>query len=438
MNHDVFISYSSQNKEAAQAICHVLEQNGIRCWIAPRDIPGGAQYGDIIETSIKECKVVVVLFSKSAAASPWVNGELNVAFEEQKTIIPFRLDDTPLQGQSRVMLNQRHWIDAYPDYDTKFNDLVTAVAQALGTDTHLFQKSVVPARRHVNKRKLWIASLSIIAVLLCAFYYFFPKETTVDFSYERIGLSVNSQTLTIHQSEALASILDDMVLVEGGSFSMGNDLKNEDYFTDQDSLGSIAHEVTLSNYYICRSEVTQKQWKAFLDLEGHYVDLGEDKAVEIMSWEDAKAFADTLSTLTGLKFSLPTEAQWEYAARGGKHGVINSTLFAGGDDATKVGWTSCDELQSAHEVKSGKEKNALGLYDMTGNVAEWCLDYFALYESESQKNPSGPDEGIDRVIRGGDYRLENLYDLKTTTRYHDAPFVSRKATGLRLVINISK
>lgn len=134
MNHDVFISYSSQNRDAAQAICHVLEQNEIRCWIAPRDIPGGSQYGDIIEDAIKVSKVIVVLFSETAASSPWVSGELNVAFEEQKTIIPFRLDQTPLKGQNRVMLNQRHWIDAYPDYKTKFTDLVLAVSQATGRD----------------------------------------------------------------------------------------------------------------------------------------------------------------------------------------------------------------------------------------------------------------------------------------------------------------
>lgn len=97
MNHDVFISYSSQDMEAAQAICHVLEQNEIRCWMAPRNIPPGSDYGDVIDDAIKSCKVVVILYSEKAASSPWVTGELNVAFEELKTIIPFRLDKTPLK-----------------------------------------------------------------------------------------------------------------------------------------------------------------------------------------------------------------------------------------------------------------------------------------------------------------------------------------------------
>lgn len=132
MNHDVFISYSSKNRSAATEVCNALEENGVRCWIAPRNITAGAQYGDLIEDAIKTCKVVVVLFSESAAASQWVSGELNVAFEENKTIIPLRLDQTPLKGQNRVMLNQRHWIDGSADYRAKFTDLVLAVTQATG------------------------------------------------------------------------------------------------------------------------------------------------------------------------------------------------------------------------------------------------------------------------------------------------------------------
>ena len=123
MNHDVFISYSSNDKVAANAICHNLESNNIRCWIAPRDIPPGEEYGDLIDEAIKRSKVFVVIFSEKSAMSQWVKGELNIAFEEQKTIIPFRIDNTPLTGQSRVMLNQRHWIDAYPNYEKKFFEL---------------------------------------------------------------------------------------------------------------------------------------------------------------------------------------------------------------------------------------------------------------------------------------------------------------------------
>lgn len=438
MNHDVFISYSSQNKEAAQAICHTLEQNAIRCWMAPRDIPGGAHYGDVIDDAIKNSRVVVVLFSEPAAASPWVTGELNIAFEEQKTIIPFRLDNTPLKGQSRVMLSQKHWIDAYPDYQTKFVDLVSAVSSSLGRPINVAGNNGPVVSKDSKSKKwrrgLYVALLSILAV--CLGVIIIARLPKVYKYSNDIGITVRCENLDSDQQAALTSILDDMVLVEGGSFIMGNDYGNSDYFTEQDSLSANPHKVTLSNYYISKSELTQKQWDAFMDLTGHYTEFGADRAVDIMSWQDAKNLTDTLAGLTGLQFALPTEAQWEYAARGGVDCAKNNYLFSGSDDATKVAWTSYDDLSSAHIVKSGKEKNALGLYDMTGNVSEWCLDYFALYEDKPSVDPQGPSSGMHRVLRGGDYRLENLYDMKTTTRYYDAPFVQRKATGMRLVINV--
>ena len=129
---DVFISYSSENKDAANAICHVLEENGVRCWIAPRDILQGFDYGDVIEKAIRSCKLFVLVYSKTAAVSPWVKGEVNIAFTEGKTILPYRIDETLLEGGLRVMLNQYHWIDSYPDYKRCFKDLLTSVEANLG------------------------------------------------------------------------------------------------------------------------------------------------------------------------------------------------------------------------------------------------------------------------------------------------------------------
>ena len=98
MNHDVFISYSSRNKPTALAICHVLEGHGVRCWMAPRDIPPGADYGDVIDEAIVACRLFVLVFSEPASLSQWVKGELNLAFTEKKIIIPYRIDETPLKG----------------------------------------------------------------------------------------------------------------------------------------------------------------------------------------------------------------------------------------------------------------------------------------------------------------------------------------------------
>jgi len=441
MNHDVFISYSSQDMEAAQAICHVLEQNEIRCWMAPRNIPPGSDYGDVIEEAIRSCKAAVVLFSETAAASQWVKGELNIAFEEQKTIIPFRLDNTPLKGQNRVMLNKTHWIDAYPDYKTKFNDLVTAVALSIGKEIHLESVTAEIQSNKFKRYKKYLLITAIMIAVLVAIAVFYPivaRQLHVC-NYDKHGLHVSVKGLSLDQEDALIAILDDMVLVDGGTFVMGNTPEMEDFLTEQDSLSVNPHEVELDNYYICKYEVTQKQWRAFLPTAGKCIVDGEDRdntAMDMLSWEDAKVFADTLSVITGLQFALPTEAQWEFAARGGNK--THRYVFSGHAwDATEVGWTSFEELSSAHEV-GGKRYNELGIYDMTGNVFEWCNDFYELYSLERQVNPRGPSKGANHVLRGGDFRIDNLNDMKVSTRYYDAPFVNRKGAGLRLVINIKK
>lgn len=132
MNHEIFISYSSKQKSIADGICHYLEENGFKCWMAPRDIPIGSEYGDLIEEAIKTCKVVVLIFSLAASISKWVKGEINVAFTEDKPILPFRVDETEVKGGFRVMLNQMHWIDAYPHYANRLPDLLSSISNLLG------------------------------------------------------------------------------------------------------------------------------------------------------------------------------------------------------------------------------------------------------------------------------------------------------------------
>ena len=132
MNHDIFISYSSKQKSIADGVCHYLEENGFKCWMAPRDISVGSEYGDLIEEAIKTCKIVVLVFSQSASISKWVKGEINVAFTEDKPILPFRIDATEITGGFRVMLNQMHWIDAFPQYADRLPDLLNSVCGFLG------------------------------------------------------------------------------------------------------------------------------------------------------------------------------------------------------------------------------------------------------------------------------------------------------------------
>jgi len=131
MAHDVFISHSSVNKKAADAICHALEQNGVKCWIAPRDIPPGANYGSAIIKGIKNCKVFLLVFSKEANMSTAVAKEVErAALGYKKTIIPFRIEDVAMNENLEFFLTDVHWLDAYPN-DTVFDNLVNAVKNIL-------------------------------------------------------------------------------------------------------------------------------------------------------------------------------------------------------------------------------------------------------------------------------------------------------------------
>ena len=151
MNHDVFISYSSKNSAAAQAICHELEDNNIKCWMAPRDIPVGAKYASVITQAIKECKAVVLVFSEYSAISPWVESEINIAFSNRRPIVPYKIDTTPLENYAEfyLMLNNRHWIEAYPDFKTRFADLVTVISNLVGAKTsNVTKPTLAPAKTY--------------------------------------------------------------------------------------------------------------------------------------------------------------------------------------------------------------------------------------------------------------------------------------------------
>ena len=210
-----------------------------------------------------------------------------------------------------------------------------------------------------KRNRLIQLTLVWIAIVIALIYVLYPIAVKqLHYIYNKPGLHVSVKGLTPEQADALTSILDDMVLVDGGTFMMGNTEEMMDDLTEQDSLSINPHEVELDNYYICKYEVTQKQWRAFLSTEGKCIVDGEDRdktAMDKLSWEDAKIFADTLSAITGLQFALPTEAQWEFAARGGNKTQRN--IFSGHKwDATEVGWTSFEGLKSAHEV-GGKRPN---------------------------------------------------------------------------------
>ena len=184
-----------------------------------------------------------------------------------------------------------------------------------------------------------------------------------------------------------------MVYVSGGSFMMGSDDSDPDYYENP------VHRVTLSSYRIGKYEVTQELWEAVMGSNPSHF-KGSRRPVENVSWDDCQTFIRKLNNLTGQTFKLPTEAQWEFAARGGNSS--NGYKYSGSDYIDAVAWYDGTSEGSTHNVGK-KSPNELGIYDMSGNVWEWCRDYYGSYSSSSQTDPEGPSSGNCRVNRGGSW-----------------------------------
>lgn len=189
-----------------------------------------------------------------------------------------------------------------------------------------------------------------------------------------------------------------MVYVQGGTFTMG---ATSEQGNDAEDLEKPAHRVTLSTYYIGQTEVTQALWQAVMGNNPSYFTGDMNRPVERVSWYDCQNFITKLNSLTGQKFRLPTEAEWEFAARGGLK--TKGYSLSGGYSTDDVAWCAAFNNSGSitHQVAK-KTPNELGIYDMSGNVSEWCQDWFAYYSSSAQNNPQGPASGKYRVHRGGD------------------------------------
>lgn len=212
-----------------------------------------------------------------------------------------------------------------------------------------------------------------------------------------------------------------MVYVEGGMFFMGSSSGEENELP--------VHSVTLSDYYIGETEVTQELWQAVMGSNPSYF-IGSQRPVEQVSWHDCQEFIERLNELTGGNFRLPTEAEWEYAARGGNKS--RGYTYSGSNNIKKVAWYANNSKSSTHEVK-GKLPNELGLYDMSGNVWEWCQDWYGSYSEESITNPEGSVSGSTRVNRGGgwNYRAVNC---RCAGRSLNTPAIAGSNLGMRLAL----
>lgn len=214
-----------------------------------------------------------------------------------------------------------------------------------------------------------------------------------------------------------------MVEVVGGTFSMGNSGVGSNM--DETPI----HDVTLSTYYVGETEVTQKLWKAVMG-NNPSDNVGDNKPVDNVSWDMTQEFIELLNYHTGKKFRLPTEAEWEYAARGGKHS--ESYIYSGSNSVGNVAWYMDNSGEMSHDVKT-KIPNGLGIYDMSGNVSEWCSDWYGSYSYNPQTNPEGPENGNRKVVRGGCFTHDDSY-CRVSDRNDASPSWCDSGCGFRLVM----
>ena len=252
------------------------------------------------------------------------------------------------------------------------------------------------------------------------------SSNTSGYSSDLSSMASGSNTISIPVKNGISI---EMVKVEAGSFNMGATPEMEKPADREKPV----HRVTLTNnYYIGKYEVTQALWQAVMGSNPSYF-KGDDLPVERVSWKDCQEFISKLNNLTGRMFRLPTEAEWEYAARGGKKS--RGYQYSGSRKISDVAWYNRNSGCKTHPVGT-KQANELGIYDMSGNVSEWCLDWYGSYLSSSQTNPTGADSGSYRVSRGGSW-FGDARICRSSYRDHtspDFPFLSR---GLRLALSLS-
>ena len=242
-----------------------------------------------------------------------------------------------------------------------------------------------------------------------------------DFPPEEEEITVNNVSFT-------------MIPVEGGTFTMG---ATAEQGSDGSEREKPVHQVTLDTYYIGQTEVTQALWVAVMGSNpSHFA--GEFNPVENVSWEDCQEFFAALNQMTGRDFRLPTEAEWEFAARGGN--ASQGYKYAGGDNINNVAWYSGNDSwqlrgtgsYGTHAVAT-RMPNELMLFDMSGNVHEWCQDWYGAYSTLDQANPVGPASGTNRVYRGGSWYFDEWF-CRVSFRNSVAPSYRSYGIGMRLAL----
>ena len=389
--YDVFISCKSEDYSKAKPVFHWLVEKGHNPFFAPISLKVSkiqgepVVFGDEVDDALEQADNMVLFASKAEyVRKGYVKDEWRTFVEEQRagrksgslvTILDgVAVADLPIRLRSVQSFTPSNYKDGILRF---LGDVVETDSQ---NAAHEEQQKTDDVFEHTKQE--------------------YPEK--------KLTFTVNGVSF-------------DMIKVEGGTFQMGSN--DSDAKDDEKPV----HSVMVNSFYMGETEVTQVLWKAVMGSNPSFW-KGDNLPVESVSWNDCQKFIRKLNQKTGRNFRLPTEAEWEYAARGGNQS--NGYKYSGSSNIGSVAWYTDNSRGKTHAVK-GKSPNELGLYDMSGNVWEWCDDWYGNYSSASQTNPKGDSSGSDRVLRGGSW-FSFARGCRVSNRYFSDPDGRSNSNGFRL------
>ena len=483
-NYDIFISYRrSDTEQNARTINAEFKARHYRCFLDYDELKDG-QFDARIKDAIKDAPLFIALlspdyFSRCNDENDWVRQEIECALDNDKKIIPININNASKTFPADLPQRIKDGIGCHQFSEVYMRGTLQDNIEAIIRDRIKVEVSEIntnPTDQAIIKIKTdadcilteggeTMASLQAgeynkihLSPVGVYDFRFTSKENPscfVEMEYELkqipyIGLiKVELQHLIDEEAERregvqvfnVNGVSFKMVKVAGGTFQMGaTSEQGSDACKDEKPV----HSVTLSDYYIGQTQVTQELWKAVMGSNPFYFEGDNQRPVENVSWDDCQEFIEKLNRLTGKNFRLPTEAEWEFAARGGNK--RNDYKYSGSNKVNDVAWYKSNSSTNSvmwsfltgdrggrtHPVAQ-KQANELGLYDMSGNVWEWCQDWYGDYSSNSQTNPTGPSTGSDRVLRGGGW-YNYAVEVRVSNRDYRTPDNRYFNYGLRLAL----
>ena len=400
--YDVFISYSRKDFNEVNAFVKMLKQciPTLNVWFDVDGIESGDEFDEKIINAIENSFCVIFALSDHSLQSKWTKDEVMYAKNIGIKVIPVLLTGATLKGWFLFKFGRVDYIDLQDEKQVK--KILTNISSWLEKDlldNAYQQQTKLDSLGQVSSENSLMEVIKSQTIM--------PEEVSEKPLPIQISSVVSSSAQRTERRIFVINAVEfTMVSVLGGSFMMG--ATNEQGAEDPFAVEKPIHKVEVSDFMIAETVVTQALWNAVMgtgieeqsrlgSFDTTIYGVGEDYPMYYLSWHDCIDFITRLNALTGENFRLPTEAEWEFAARGGNRS--KGYKYSGSDSISNVAWYEGNSGNQMHPVAK-KQPNELGLYDMSGNVWEWCSNWFYDYDEENKINPQGPSNGVERMSRG--------------------------------------